>query len=212
MPTPVKMPQLGETVFEGTVARWLKQPGDPVQRQEPLLDITTDKIDTEVPAPAAGFLLKILADEGTTVQVGSVIAYIGDKEEEITEDAEGPRESVASRKEADQPAPSLSAFRRTRAAASDAKPEGRDFVSPVVARISAEHNIDLDEVPGQWAPGSRHQKGPVGLHRNASKTAAHSATRTRRRRTAPAPIKLAAGDCRTHEPQRAHQPPRCNDL
>ncbi|MDE0079155.1 MAG: dihydrolipoamide acetyltransferase family protein [Caldilineaceae bacterium] len=153
MPTPVKMPQLGETVFEGTVARWLKQPGDPVQRQEPLLDITTDKIDTEVPAPAAGFLLKILADEGTTVQVGSVIAYIGDKEEEITEDAEGPGESVASRKEADQPAPSLSAFRRTRAAASDAKPEGRDFVSPVVARISAEHNIDLDEVPGSGRQG-----------------------------------------------------------
>ena len=153
MPTPVKMPQLGETVFEGTVARWLKQPGDPVQRQEPLLDITTDKIDTEVPAPAAGFLLKILAAEGTTVQVGSVIAYIGDKEEEITEDAEGPGESVASGKEADQPAPSLSKSRRTRAAASDAKPEGRDFVSPVVARISAEHNIDLDEVRGSGRQG-----------------------------------------------------------
>ena len=90
MPTPVKMPQLGETVFEGTVARWLKQPGEPVQRQEPLLDITTDKIDTEVPAPAAGILLKILADEGTTVQVGSVIAYIGDKDEEINEEVEDP--------------------------------------------------------------------------------------------------------------------------
>ena len=89
MPTPVKMPQLGETVFEGTVARWLKQPGEPVQRQEPLLDITTDKIDTEVPAPAAGILLKILAAEGTTVQVGSVIAYIGDQEEEIIEEVEG---------------------------------------------------------------------------------------------------------------------------
>ena len=153
MPTPVKMPQLGETVFEGTVARWLKQPGDPVQRQEPLLDITTDKIDTEVPAPAAGFLLKILAAEGTTVQVGSVIAYIGDKEEEITEEAEGLGESVASGKEADRPAPSLSTSRRTRTAASDAKPEGRDFVSPVVARISAEHNIDLHEVRGSGRQG-----------------------------------------------------------
>lgn len=153
MPTPVKMPQLGETVFEGTVARWLKQPGDPVQRQEPLLDITTDKIDTEVPAPAAGFLLKILAAEGATVQVGSVIAYIGDKEEEITDDAEGPGEAVASRKEADRPAPSLFASRRTHGAASEAKPQGRDFVSPVVARISAEHNIDLDEVPGSGRQG-----------------------------------------------------------
>ncbi len=153
MPTPVKMPQLGETVFEGTVARWLKQPGDPVQRQEPLLDITTDKIDTEVPAPAAGVLLKILAAEGTTVQVGSVIAYIGDKEEEITEETEGPGESVASCKEAHQTAPSLSESRRTRGVASDAKPEGRDFVSPVVARISAEHNIDLDEVRGSGRQG-----------------------------------------------------------
>ena len=153
MPTPVKMPQLGETVFEGTVARWLKQPGDPVQRQEPLLDITTDKIDTEVPAPAAGFLLKILAAEGSTVQVGSVIAYIGDEAEEITEDAEGPGESVASRKEADRTAPSPSPSRRTRGAVSDAKPQGRAFVSPVVARISAEHNIDLDEVPGSGRQG-----------------------------------------------------------
>ncbi len=153
MPTPVKMPQLGETVFEGTVARWLKQPGDQVQRQEPLLDITTDKIDTEVPAPAAGFLLKILAAEGTTVQVGSVIAYIGDEAEEITEDVEGPGEAVASRKEADRTAPSPSPSRRTRGADSDAKPEGRAFVSPVVARISAEHNIDLDEVPGSGRQG-----------------------------------------------------------
>ncbi|MXZ22852.1 MAG: 2-oxo acid dehydrogenase subunit E2 [Caldilineaceae bacterium SB0665_bin_25] len=155
MPTPVKMPQLGETVFEGTVARWLKQPGDPVQRQEPLLDITTDKIDTEVPAPAAGFLLKILAVEGATVQVGSVIAYIGDREEEITEEAEGPGEAVESSEETGRPAPSspLSASRRAGEAASDAKPEGRAFVSPVVARLSAEHNIDLDEVQGSGRQG-----------------------------------------------------------
>ena len=155
MPTPVKMPQLGETVFEGTVARWLKQPGDPVQRQEPLLDITTDKIDTEVPAPAAGFLLKILAVEGATVEVGSVIAYIGDKEEEITEEAEGPGKAEESSEETDPPAPSssLSASRRAGDAASDAKPEGRAFVSPVVARLSAEHNIDLDEVQGSGRQG-----------------------------------------------------------
>ena len=155
MPTPVKMPQLGETVFEGTVARWLKQPGDPVQRQEPLLDITTDKIDTEVPAPAAGFLLKILAVEGATVEVGSVIAYIGDKAEEITEEAEGPGKAEESSEETDPPAPSssLSASRRAGDAASDAKPEGRAFVSPVVARLSAEHNIDLDEVQGSGRQG-----------------------------------------------------------
>ena len=155
MPTPVKMPQLGETVFEGTVARWLKQPGDPVQRQEPLLDITTDKIDTEVPAPAAGFLLKILAVEGATVQVGSVIAYIGDKEDEITEETEGPGKADELSEETDRSATSvsLSASRRAREAASDAKPEGRSFVSPVVARLSAEHNIDLDAVQGSGRQG-----------------------------------------------------------
>ncbi len=155
MPTPVKMPQLGETVFEGTVARWLKQPGDPVQRQEPLLDITTDKIDTEVPAPAAGFLLKILAAEGATVQVGSVIAYIGDKEDEITEETAGPGKAEELREETDRSATSvsLSASRRAREVASDTKPEGRSFVSPVVARLSAEHNIDLDAVQGSGRQG-----------------------------------------------------------
>lgn len=158
MPTPVKMPQLGETVVEGTVARWLKQPGDPVQRQEPLLDITTDKIDTEVPAPAAGILLKILAAEGKTVQVGTVIAYIGEKDEENDlqdppEEAEEVEESGA-RSDALSPQPSSSTPPAALAkAASAAKPEGRAFVSPVVARISAEHNIDLDEVPGSGRQG-----------------------------------------------------------
>ena len=155
MPTPVKMPQLGETVFEGTVARWLKQPGDSVQRQEPLLDITTDKIDTEVPAPAAGILLKILAAEGATVQVGSVIAYIGDKEEEIIEEGEDQAETEASSEVTDRPAPSaaLPASRPAGMASYDAKPEGRAFVSPVVARLSAQHNIDLDEVQGSGRQG-----------------------------------------------------------
>ncbi|MXY92955.1 MAG: 2-oxo acid dehydrogenase subunit E2 [Caldilineaceae bacterium SB0670_bin_27] len=176
MPTPVMMPQLGETVFEGTVARWLKQPGDPVQRQEPLLDITTDKIDTEVPAPAAGFLLKILAVEGATVQVGSVIAYIGDKEEEITEEAEGPERAVESSKETGLPvlSSSLSASRRAGDAASDAEPEGRSFVSPVVARLSAEHNIDLEEVQGSGRQG-RVTKKDLLAYIEAAKRQPHTA-------------------------------------
>jgi 2-oxoglutarate dehydrogenase E2 component (dihydrolipoamide succinyltransferase) len=218
MPTPVKMPQLGETVFEGTVARWLKQPGDPVQRQEPLLDITTDKIDTEVPAPAAGFLLKILAAEGATVQVGSVIAYIGDKEDEITEETEGPGKAEELSEETDRPATSVSlpASRRAREAASDAKPEGRAFVSPVVARLSAEHNIDLDAVQGSGRQGRVTKKDLLAYIEAAKKTAARSAARcrrrARRRRNTAAPLEHAAGDCRTHEPQRPHEPPRCNDL
>ena len=151
MPTPVKMPQLGETVFEGTVARWLKQPGDVVERQEPLLDISTDKIDTEVPAPAAGVLLKILAAEGTTVQVGSVIAYIGDEGEDTEE---GVKRSEEGEKTTLTPDSSQSlASRNTGEAASAEKPTGRAFVSPVVARISAERNVDLAEVQGTGRQG-----------------------------------------------------------
>ncbi len=154
MPTPVKMPQLGETVFEGTVARWLKQPGETVERQEPLLDITTDKIDTEVPAPAAGILLKVLAAEGTTVQVGSVIAYIGDQGEE-NDIQEPPQEAGETLEIAQSPeeASSHPASSAPTDAAPAPRPEGRAFVSPVVARISAEHNIDLADVQGSGRQG-----------------------------------------------------------
>ena len=152
MPTPVKMPQLGETVFEGTVARWLKQPGDVVERQEPLLDISTDKIDTEVPAPAAGVLLKILAAEGTTVQVGSVIAYIGDEGEDTEEGVKRSEEGEKTTPLIPDSSQSL-ASRNAGEAASAEKPTGRAFVSPVVARISAEHNVDLAEVQGTGRQG-----------------------------------------------------------
>ena len=151
MPTPIKMPQLGETVFEGTVARWLKQPGDMVERLEPLLDITTDKIDTEVPAPAAGVLLKILAAEGTTVQVGSVIAYIGDEGENIEESVPRSEERENTPLTPDSSQPSTS--RGAEEPASAEKPAGRAFVSPVVARIGAENNIDLAEVEGTGRQG-----------------------------------------------------------
>ena len=151
MPTPIKMPQLGETVFEGTVARWLKQPGDMVERLEPLLDITTDKIDTEVPAPAAGVLLKILAAEGTTVQVGSVIAYIGDEGENIEESVPRSEERENTPLTPDSSQPSTS--RGAEESESAEKPAGRAFVSPVVARIGAENNIDLAEVEGTGRQG-----------------------------------------------------------
>ena len=77
MPTAVIMPQLGESVVEGTVNRWLKAVGETVDKLEPLLEIATDKIDTEVPAPANGVLLTVLVHEGQTVEAGSVLAYIG---------------------------------------------------------------------------------------------------------------------------------------
>src|SRR5690349_18018473 len=76
MPTNVVMPQMGESVAEGTIIKWLKKPGDHVERDEPLFEITTDKVDAEIPSPAAGILAKILASENETVAVNTVVAII----------------------------------------------------------------------------------------------------------------------------------------
>jgi pyruvate dehydrogenase E2 component (dihydrolipoamide acetyltransferase) len=78
MPTDVLMPQMGESIFEGTITKWLKKPGDTVQRDEPLFEISTDKVDAEIPSPAAGVLTEIRAAEGSTVQVNSVVGIIGE--------------------------------------------------------------------------------------------------------------------------------------
>jgi pyruvate dehydrogenase E2 component (dihydrolipoamide acetyltransferase) len=81
MPTSVTLPALGESVTEGTVTRWLKQVGDNVEADEPLLEVSTDKVDTEIPSPTAGVLLEITAQEDETVEVGAVLAVIGDASE-----------------------------------------------------------------------------------------------------------------------------------
>ena len=81
MPTEVIMPQMGESIFEGTITKWLKKPGDKVQRDEPLFEISTDKVDAEIPAPASGVLQEIKVGEGNTVQVNTVVGTIaGDGE------------------------------------------------------------------------------------------------------------------------------------
>ena len=79
MPTEIKMPQLGESVTEGTVGRWLKQPGERVEKYEALLEVTTDKVDTEVPAPVSGIVREIAVPEGTTVRVGTLLAVLDDE-------------------------------------------------------------------------------------------------------------------------------------
>src|ERR1044071_4658510 len=78
MPTPVTMPQMGESIAEGTIVRWIKKVGDAVDRDEPLFEISTDKVDAEIPAPAAGVLTEIKVQEGETVAVNEVVATIGD--------------------------------------------------------------------------------------------------------------------------------------
>ena len=90
----VEMPELGESVTEGTITRWLKQVGDTVEVDEPLLEVSTDKVDTEIPSPAAGVLLKVLHDEDDTVDVGAVIAEIGDANEASTPAAPAAEQKV----------------------------------------------------------------------------------------------------------------------
>ena len=88
MPTEVVMPQMGESIFEGTITKWLKQPGDKITRDEPLFEISTDKVDAEIPAPASGVLREIKAEVGKTVQVNAVVAVIDESEDSATASGE----------------------------------------------------------------------------------------------------------------------------
>src|SRR5690242_19649770 len=86
MSTPVNLPALGESVTEGTITRWLKSVGDTVEVDEPLLEVSTDKVDTEIPSPVAGTLLEIKAEEDETVEVGAVLATVGDSSDAPSDD------------------------------------------------------------------------------------------------------------------------------
>jgi pyruvate/2-oxoglutarate dehydrogenase complex dihydrolipoamide acyltransferase (E2) component len=156
MATKVLMPQLGESVVEGTLTKWLKAPGDKIDEYEPLVEVNTDKVDTEVPSPAAGVLLEILVSEGTTIQAGQLLAWIGKPGESHGEGGvEGGTETATT--------PSNAGFATATAAHQASAPSGapigagRDhelgFISPVVARMASEHAIDLYQVPGTGQSG-----------------------------------------------------------
>src|SRR5262245_58112039 len=106
MPTDVIMPQMGESIFEGTITKWLKKPGDKVQRDEPLFEISTDKVDAEIPAPASGVLQDIKVSEGNTVQVNTVVGTIaGDGEASAPAKSAAPQASPAPAKSQTTAAP-----------------------------------------------------------------------------------------------------------
>ncbi len=143
MPVEVKLPQLGESTFEGTIGRWLKQPGDRVERFEPLVEIITDKVNVEMPAPQGGVLAKILIPEGQTVPVGTPIALMeaGDAAA-ATASAVPPSPGVTAAPGAHAPRTKLS--------------EERMRLSPVVRKLAEEHGLSLDDVarvPGTGAGG-----------------------------------------------------------
>ena len=158
--TKVIMPQMGESIFEGTITKWLKKKGERVERDEPLFEISTDKIDTEIPAPAAGVLQDILVKEGQTVQINTVVAVIGDGStkpapEEAKEGAKEPTKPEPP-KEVKGPAPVAGPTAEEEktgpepAAPSHPSPsEEETRSSPLVRRIAKEHNIDLSALAGK---------------------------------------------------------------
>jgi pyruvate dehydrogenase E2 component (dihydrolipoamide acetyltransferase) len=149
MPTDVVMPQMGESIFEGTITKWLKKTGDKVQRDEPLFEISTDKVDAEIPAPASGVLQEIKVSEGNTVQVNTVVGVIGDgsgASASAPAKAAVPAAPVSSKKEAPAPPPAL--------AASAPEDEDSDVrSSPLVRKLAREHNVDLAKVIGTGTGG-----------------------------------------------------------
>jgi 2-oxoglutarate dehydrogenase E2 component (dihydrolipoamide succinyltransferase) len=146
MPTQVLMPQLGESVVEGTITRWLKQTGDAVAEFEPLVEINTDKVDSEIPSPCAGVLLEILIQEGANVQAGTLLALIGEAGESSPGGSPPALDSNA-RQAASLPADTL------HSAASPRDRKDLGFISPVVARIASEEKIDLVQVNGTGLGG-----------------------------------------------------------
>ena len=154
MATKIRMPEMGEGVIEGTIGRWLKQVGDKVAQYEPLLEIETDKVTTEATAETAGTLLKILVSEGDTVEVGTVLAYIGEPGEAVNGDAEPTTQPEA--KAEPQPAVASEPRQKSSNGAPPASARSQPYtgrISPVVARIAGEHQVDLNQVPGTGRDG-----------------------------------------------------------
>ena len=153
MATKVFVPLLGEGVEEVTVLKWLKKEGDSVNELEPLLEVNTDKVDTEIPAPASGTVLKILAEEGAPAKVGAVLALIGKPGEALESGGDGVQSPEALERETDvHPAQGVTSQRLQTLTSSETKRE-MGFISPVVAKIAAEHGVNLQQVHGTGLNG-----------------------------------------------------------
>jgi pyruvate dehydrogenase E2 component (dihydrolipoamide acetyltransferase) len=149
MPTDVVMPQMGESIFEGTITKWLKKTGDKVQRDEPLFEISTDKVDAEIPAPASGVLQEIKVSEGNTVQVNTVVGVIGDGSgASAPAPAKVAAPPVPASAKIEAPAPSP-----TPASAPEDTEDSDVRSSPLVRKLAREHNVDLAKVSGTGTGG-----------------------------------------------------------
>ncbi|GIU83787.1 MAG: dihydrolipoamide acetyltransferase component of pyruvate dehydrogenase complex [Acidimicrobiales bacterium] len=213
--TDVVMPKLGETVTEGTITKWLKQPGERVERDETLFEVSTDKVDTEVPAPSSGVLVEILVAEGETVPVGTRLAVIDERAPDAGQPVrdEPVRDEDAPARAADEPdtqagetAPEAShvpvepSTTTEPTVLSESRPPARDLLaSPLVRRIAREYGIDLSTVRGS-GPGGRITRADVERVARSSpppRTTSRAATaRTGEARA------LQAADARSSRPLR----------
>jgi 2-oxoglutarate dehydrogenase E2 component (dihydrolipoamide succinyltransferase) len=158
MPTDIIMPQMGESLVEGTITKWLKKPGDKVQRDEPLFEISTDKVDAEIPAPASGVLQEIKVTEGTTVGVNTVVGTIAADGEAAAAPAKpaaaappSAEKPIAAKVEEKKAAPSPPPSATPARAAHEEEEEARS--SPLVRKIAREHGVSLSQVSGTGLGG-----------------------------------------------------------
>jgi pyruvate dehydrogenase E2 component (dihydrolipoamide acetyltransferase) len=210
MSTPIVMPQMGESIAEGTIVRWIKKVGDPVERDEPLFEISTDKVDAEIPAPAAGVLVEITAQAGETVPVNTVVGTIA---------AEGTAPSGGATARANPEAsdtavatPSHVAAGVARASTStqpqpDGEPEQdapdsdsaqarRHRSSPLVRRIAREHQVDIAQVRGTGAGGRVTRNDILSFVEGGGESGRIVGTRAETRGAAPGGGMARAGDAR----------------
>lgn len=211
MATQVTMPQLGETVVEGTITRWLKQEGESIEVDEPLLEVSTDKVDSEIPAPAGGKVVKIHIQEGETVKVGTLLAEIAadgqaaapaaeePKDEPAPPPAEEPKKEVAAapapprereeRKEAPKPAAA-----RAEVSATEQEPR-RGILSPLVRKLAAEHRVDLEMIKGTGTGGRITKQDVLAFVSSGAATAPSrpAAEAVPAGQAIPTPAKVAAG-------------------
>ncbi len=191
--TAVRMPELGESVTEGTVTRWLKQVGDRVEVDEPLLEVSTDKVDTEIPSPVAGTLLEITASEDETIDVGAQLAVIGDAaaggqqkstpapaparepepraEERPSDDGAAPAEDAAEAPKQQERQERQEQQEEEPAGQEDGSRGGAPYVTPLVRKLAAEHDVDLSAISGSGV-GGRIRKQDVLAAAEAKKPAA----------------------------------------
>ncbi len=195
MSVTISMPQLGETVTEGTILAWVKEIGEHVAEDDILVEISTDKVDTEIPSPAQGVLTEILVAAGTTVDVGTAICVLSDEDEPVLPSAGTAEERSDDAGEAGEPAS------RPAAKTATGDRERRGVISPVVRKLAAEHNIDLAMVPGTGDGGritrsdieSFVESAPSAIRPQPSAEEERKAESGKRKGAAPA---ASAGDVR----------------